>query len=184
MVDIALQCNVSEQELLSSIVKESFYEFLLEFWDTAVPEPIILNWHIPFLCDQLQAIAERVFAGKTKQYDLIINVPPGSTKSTICSVMFPAWAWIRMNTARVIGASYAHNLAMDLSRKDRDVVISDKYLACFPPDDRLKGRSNVIAPHYNLETLADEVDDYWETLLLRDDGEYPSFFTIHGKESK
>ncbi len=26
-----------------------------------------------------------------KPYDLIINVPPGSTKSTITTIMFPVW---------------------------------------------------------------------------------------------
>jgi len=178
MVDNTLQYAIEENNLLSSIVMESFYEFLLEYWDTAVSEPIILNWHIPFLCDQLQVLAERVFLGLPKQYDLIINIPPGSTKSTICSVMLPPWIWGRMNTARVIGASYAHNLAMDLSRKNRDVVTSDKYLACFHPDDRLKGRSNIVAP-YDIDQLADRVDTYWENIVLNGDsgdGSYQSYF--------
>ncbi|MBA7692211.1 hypothetical protein ES703_100774 [subsurface metagenome] len=36
-----------------------------------------------------------------------------------------------MPFAEVIGASYAHQIAMDLSRKNRDVVRSDKYQHCF-----------------------------------------------------
>ncbi len=117
---------------MASIVKESFYEFVKEFWDTIVPEEYIPNWHIEYLCDELQVIAERVFRWEPKEYDLVINISPGSTKSTICSIMFHPWAWTRMPSARIIGGSYAHNLSMDLSRRGRDVVKSDKYQRTFP----------------------------------------------------
>ncbi len=117
---------------MASIVRESFYEFVREFWSVVIPERAIWNWHIEYLCDELQYVAERVFQWLPKEYDLIINISPGSTKSTICSIMFPAWVWTRMPSARVIGGSYSHALQMDLSRKGRDVVKSDKYLRAFP----------------------------------------------------
>ena len=77
-------------------------------------------------------MAELVFEGKPKEYDLIINIAPGSTKSIICSIMFAPWIWSRKPSARIIGASYAHNLSMDLSLKSRDIVKSEKYRAAFP----------------------------------------------------
>ena len=95
------------------------------------------NWHIKYICDELQVVAERVFKGLPRAYDLIINVSPGSTKSSICSVFFPAWVWTRMTSAKIIGGSYAKPLALDLALKNRDVVLSDKYLAAFP-DVRLR----------------------------------------------
>lgn len=122
---------VSKDELQASICRDSFFEFVKEFWDTVVPEDFVGNWHIEFLCDELQKVAERVFKGLSKEHDVIINIPPGTTKSTICSIMFPAWVWTRMPTARVICGSYAYQLSMDLSRKSRDVVQSDKYLGYF-----------------------------------------------------
>lgn len=122
---------INEADLVASICRESFYEFVKEFWSTIIPEKPVWNWHIKYLCDEAQYVAERVFAGKEKEYDLIINVPPGSTKSTIFSIMYPAWIWTRMATARVIGGSYASPLAMDLSRKNKDVVVSDKYSQIF-----------------------------------------------------
>lgn len=124
--------TVDENELIGSICKESFYEFLVEFWDIVVQEPLVKNWHIKYLCDELQLIAERVFDGLPKLYDLVINISPGSTKSTIGSIMYPAWIWTRKPSARFIGGSYAHNLSMDLSRKNRLLVKSEKYRACFP----------------------------------------------------
>jgi len=130
MSDALLEVN--EHAVLGSICKESFYEFLKEFWETIIAEKLQLNWHIEYLCDELQVVAERVFSGQKKLYDLVINVPPGTTKSTVCSIMFPAWLWTRMPSARVIGASYAQTLQMDLSRWCRDLIRSDKYKACFP----------------------------------------------------
>ena len=44
--------------MVRSIVRESFYEFVKEFWDTVVPEKPIWNWHIKLICKELQEIAE------------------------------------------------------------------------------------------------------------------------------
>jgi predicted phage terminase large subunit-like protein len=124
--------SVTEIDAIRAYTKQSFYGFVQEFWDVVIPEDPVWNWHIEYLCNELQFVAERVFDGLPKAYDLIINISPGSTKSTLCSIMFPAWCWTRMPSARLIGASYTHNLAMDLSRKNRDVVLSDKFRQCFP----------------------------------------------------
>lgn len=121
----------AEDDLTISICRSSFYEFLKEFWDIAVGEEFVNNWHIEYLCDELQAVAERVFKSQPKQYDLVINVPPGSTKSTICSQLFPAWCWIRMPSAKFICGSYAHQVALKDSLKTRDIVQSERYQKLF-----------------------------------------------------
>lgn len=121
----------NEDELVRSICQESFYEFVKEFWSTLIPDEPTWNWHIEYLCDELQKVAERVFRKEEKLYDLVINISPGSTKSTIASHMFPAWVWTRMPRARMICASYAHPLAMELSRKCRALIKSEKYVQTF-----------------------------------------------------
>lgn len=130
--------------MVRAICQESFYEFLKEFWDILVAEEPVFNWHVRYLCNELQKVAERVFAGKPKKYDLVVNIPPGSTKSTIISQAFPAWTWTRMPSFRHINASYAYQLALRDSVRCRDVVQSEKYQACFPEvqlreDENLKG---------------------------------------------
>lgn len=124
---------IDKYALIASICKESFYEFVKNFWDELYPdEKLILNWHIKYLCDELQKVAERVFAGKKKRYDLIINVPPGSTKSTIISIMFPVWTFTRKPNSRHICASHTDTLVLDLSRRCRDLLKSNLYRKCFP----------------------------------------------------
>jgi len=123
---------ISKQRLQASICEDSFYEFVKCFWDVVIPEDPIWNWHIKYLCDEVQYVMELMIQKKEKEYDLLINISPGSTKSTICSVMLTPWLWSRMPTARTINGSFAHMLALDLSRKSRIIVQSEKYKSLWP----------------------------------------------------
>lgn len=124
--------TVSKDELEADICKQSFYDFLLSFWDEVISEPLVNNWHIKYLCDELQVVAERVFRREFKPYDLIINISPASTKSTICSVMFPIWCWVNDPTFRMICGSYAHPLSLYLASQSLRILQSDKFRRLFP----------------------------------------------------
>jgi predicted phage terminase large subunit-like protein len=123
--------TISKWDLEKSICEDSFFGFVCRMWSSVIPETFIPNWHIKILCDEMQKLAERVFKRLPRLYDLLINVPPGSTKSTICSVMFPAWIWTRDRTLRSICGSYSYPLSLELSRKSRDVVLCYKYRRMF-----------------------------------------------------
>lgn len=136
-----MSLTISEEQLIASICRDSLFETVKEFWDEIIQEKPIWNWHIPFLCHELQVVAERVFEGRRKEYDLIINIPPGSTKSTIASVIFPAWVWTRMPSAKMLCGSFSDTLAMELSRKSRIIIQSEKYNRLFP-DIELRADQN------------------------------------------
>lgn len=135
MLDTAVnlsEVEVDEIELVSSLCRESFEDFVKEFWSEIIGDELHWNWHMGVICQELQLVAERVFAGLPKLYDLVINVPPGTSKSTLVSIMYPAWMWTRMTRCQFIGASYSFDLAMDLSRKCRTLVNCEKYKKYFP----------------------------------------------------
>jgi len=120
-------------EIKAEKCRRSFYYFLQEFWDVVIPEKAVWNWHLKYLCDELQYVQTQwIEPRKPKEYDLIINIPPGSTKSTICSEMFPIWVWTRDAVIRSIVGSYAEKLGLDLALKSRDIVNSDKFKLYFP----------------------------------------------------
>jgi len=121
-----------EYELIASITRESYFQFIKEFWGEIIQETPVWNWHIPFIAGELQKVAKRVFNGQKREYDLIINIPPGTTKSTMCSRMFSPWIWTNMPSAKILGGAYSGALAANLSRKAKDLVVSDKYLRAFP----------------------------------------------------
>lgn len=84
--------------------RRSFFYFVKQFWHTIIPAKPVYNWHIPYICEELEKITWPVIANENKKHDIVFNVPPGSTKSTICSQMFVAWVWI----ARLPRKGYEH----------------------------------------------------------------------------
>lgn len=125
-------CSVSEISIVRSLCRESFADFCRELWNEVVPEQLHWNWHMDVVCNELQAVCERIFKWQHKLYDLFINVPPGTSKSTMGSIMLTPWAWTRMATFRNIGGSYDKDLSLEFGMKARRLVQSEKYQELFP----------------------------------------------------
>ena len=90
--------------------KASFAYFLKQAWHVIEPaKSLIWGIHVEACAAHLQAI------GDGEIHRLVANLPPGYGKSTLFSVAFPAWTWIRNPHERFLCASYA----MDLSIRDR-----------------------------------------------------------------
>ena len=134
--------------------RRSFYYFLQEFWDCVSADEFKTNWHIPYLCSELTELAERVAEGLPKEHDLIINIPPGTTKSTICSIIFPVWCWLKWPWMRFIVASYSGALSLEHAEYSRDLIRSDKFKSLFPEidikqDKDTKSNFRIIKRHPN-----------------------------------
>ena len=69
----------------------SLAEFVKAAWHVIEPgQPYIHNWHVDFICAHLEAIT-RGDAGMPNSFDtaynrLLINIPPGTSKSLITAV--------------------------------------------------------------------------------------------------
>lgn len=112
--------------------KGSLFEFVQSFWSVIIPEEPVFNWHIPYLCEELEKLAVYIVNREKKPYDIIINIPPGTTKSTIVTIMFPAWLWTQDPTIRIITNSYSADLSIEHATKSRDIITSDKFKRLFP----------------------------------------------------
>jgi predicted phage terminase large subunit-like protein len=107
----------------------NFWNFLKDMWShvpTSHGEPS-LNFHMKYMCDELQLLGEWVINKQPKEYDLLINVPPGSSKSTIATILFPVWIWTQAPWARIISGSNEGRLSMFQSQMSRDVINSDYF---------------------------------------------------------
>ncbi len=107
---------------------KSLAGFIREAWHVLEPEtPLIWGWHLDAICEHLVAVTE----GRINR--LLITVPPGSSKSLIVSVLWPAWEWsIGRRGLRYLTTSYDEvNITRD-ARKHRDLVQSEWYRALFP----------------------------------------------------
>lgn len=140
--------NITPHQAKAELCKRSLFRFVQEFWHVVSPEDPVWNWHIEYLCNTLQEDLLRVCKvihtdpltkketvlkdREPKLHDGIANVPPGSSKSTIYTIMAPAWLWTVDPTIKVLTASYSADLAIDHAVKSRDVIQSDKYRLYFP----------------------------------------------------
>jgi predicted phage terminase large subunit-like protein len=108
--------------------KRSLSNFVKRAWPQIDPQDYIHGWHMDALSDHLQACA----TGQVTR--LLINIPPGTSKSTATSVFFPAWLWgpFGWPGARFIGASYEQSLATRDNRKTRLLIESEWYQRHWP----------------------------------------------------
>jgi phage terminase large subunit-like protein len=130
---MAVSVLSDEDALVASVCRDSFWDFIKEFWEEVPGAGVMVpNWHMQFLADELQIAAERVFLSQPKEYDEVFNVPFGTSKSTICSILFHPWTWTRLPQARHLTATHTDMLALDLASKSREVIRSEKYRTLFP----------------------------------------------------
>lgn len=114
-------------EAKRELAKRSLADFARQSWHVLEPgTPIKWGWALDAICEHLEAIT----AGQIKR--LLMNVPPGSMKSLLTGVMWPAWEWINRPELRIIGTSHAQHLAIRDSLKCRRLVQSDWYQARWP----------------------------------------------------
>jgi predicted phage terminase large subunit-like protein len=104
--------------------RRSLRAFVRQAWTVLEPvTPLVWGWHMDAICDHLQAVSEHRIA------NLLIEVPPGSSKSTIASVCWPIWHWLSHPEARFLTASYSLGLATRDAVRSRRVLDSPWYRA-------------------------------------------------------
>ncbi len=102
----------------------SLMDFAEYVWPVVEPAiPFIKGWALEAICDHLQAVTD----GYIRR--LLINVPPGFTKSLMTDVFWPAWEWGPRNRpwTRYMCAAYSNHLTERDNMRCRNVVISDRY---------------------------------------------------------
>lgn len=109
--------------------EDSLYEFTRQAWPVLEPEvPFVGGWAVEAVAEHLQAITE----GHITR--LLINIPPGCTKSMLTNVMWPAWEWGPWGAGhhRFISAGYEATLPTRDLVRCRDLVRSEWFQARWP----------------------------------------------------
>lgn len=119
-----------EDELVRREAKElslDFRKFVESAWEIIEPGVEFLDGQpIDVICQHLEACAD----GRISK--LLVNIPPRHSKSSLISVLFPAWLWTRDPGAKVLSASYAEKLAIRDSAQSRRLIESDWYRERWP----------------------------------------------------
>src|SRR5262245_5514463 len=99
-------------------------EFVRYFWSVVEPETkLVEGWLLEAICQHLEAIT----FGKITR--LLVNVPPGSMKSLMVNVFWPAWEWGAMNLShhRFVSFSYSSGLTERDNLKFKKLVSSERF---------------------------------------------------------
>ena len=128
----------NDQEYLASLVKlnsvlemevlESSKEDFLTFVRLIAPT-LVSDWrmgrHIELISDKLKKLE----AGEIRR--LMVFLPPRSSKSVICSKLFPAWYIGRNPEHEILTVSHSDQLSSDFGRSVRDIVNTEKFTNIF-----------------------------------------------------
>lgn len=103
--------------------------FVREAWHVLEPTARYTHgWHIDAICEHLEAVTD----GRINR--LLINVPPGSSKSLLVSVFWQAWEWgpRGLSSMRYLTTSFNDGPVKRDTRKCRDLMLSEWYRSLWP----------------------------------------------------
>ncbi len=120
---------------INHVIKHSFVEFVKFYHFAQTGEQFILNQHHIVICDTL----ERVVKGEIK--NLIINLPPGYSKTLLSVIYFSAWSLAVNKSSKMLHTSYSDDLAALNSQSVKDIILSEEYQAIFPQEIRVDSKA-------------------------------------------
>lgn len=117
----------SNAKVLAAILKRNLNAFVFQAFDREVAEEGLRPTQaIHLICETLQELTE----GDVRRQ--IINLPPRTLKSFICSICFPAWLLGLDPSTKIIVISHDKNLVNSLTYRCRQIIESKWYQEAFP----------------------------------------------------
>lgn len=127
----------------------SLASFVKAAWHVIEPtQPYVHGFHIDFICAHLEAITRGEMNDDGTYYNrLLANVPPGTMKSLLVGVFWPAWEWgpCNMPNMRYVCASHSLELAIRDSLRMRRLVTDEWYQGHWGDRVKITGDQNAKA---------------------------------------
>ena len=123
-----LDSFINLKGLLSQQVENQSQTDFLTFVRLVAPSLVpgfLMGNHIKLISDKLKAMEE----GEIKR--LMVFLPPRSSKSVICSKLFPAWYIGRNPSHEILTVSHSDQLSSDFGRSVRDIVNTEEFQKIF-----------------------------------------------------
>lgn len=124
-----LLSKADELALEKEACRRSLAEFAKEAWHILEPATELKwGWALDAICEHLEAVSR----GEIKR--LLMNVPPGSMKSLLTGVIWPAWEWGPLNRPelRYLATAHKQDLAVRDNMKCRRLIQSEWYQERWP----------------------------------------------------
>lgn len=125
----------------------SLAAFAKAAWPVLEPsQPLAWGWALDAICRHLEAVTDFDITR------LLMNVPPGSMKSLLTGVIWPAWEWgpRNMQAIRYLATAHKQDLAIRDNMKCRRLIQSEWYQDLWPVE--LTGDQNAKTKFENTYT--------------------------------
>lgn len=116
-----IQNRIREKEYDMS--SESYYFFVRKAWQYVETVPFVDSWSIGCLTAHIEAHLK----GDASLRKLIINLPPGHSKTRICTIFATCWDWIHFPNREVMLATNSHRLVEEIGDNIRNLIESEWY---------------------------------------------------------
>ncbi|HBW7361439.1 TPA: phage terminase large subunit [Klebsiella pneumoniae] len=122
-----------ERVIIRSKSTKSFLNFTRIWFELIQGDRLLVNWHHRLMASKI----DDLLAGRLVPQNLIINIPPGGTKTEFFSIHFPAYVNAlvqekRLKRFRNLNISFADTLVKRNSRRTRDIIASREYQEFWP----------------------------------------------------
>lgn len=122
-----------ERVIIRSKSTRSFLNFTRIWFELIQGDRLLVNWHHRLMASKI----DDLLAGQLVPRNLIINIPPGGTKTEFFSIHFPAYVNAlvqekRLKRFRNLNISFADTLVKRNSRRTRDIIASREYQEFWP----------------------------------------------------
>ncbi|EIY1274808.1 phage terminase large subunit [Escherichia coli] len=122
-----------ERVIIRSKSTKSFLNFTRIWFELIQGDRLLVNWHHRLMASKI----DDLLAGRLVPRNLIINIPPGGTKTEFFSIHFPAYVNAlvqekRLKRFRNLNISFADTLVKRNSRRTRDIIASCEYQEFWP----------------------------------------------------
>ena len=119
--------------IIRSKSTKSFLNFTRIWFELIQGDRLLVNWHHRLMASKI----DDLLAGRLVPRNLIINIPPGGTKTEFFSIHFPAYVNAlvqekRLKRFRNLNISFADTLVKRNSRRTRDIIASREYQEFWP----------------------------------------------------
>ena len=119
-------------KIMQKVFRASYYHFCKWCFTILFPnEKYEDNFHIKLLCDVYQQEIERILNKQHKTKDIIVNIPPRSSKTLITSVCLLPWMWIKDPTLTMINISFDEDLTLLNAQYSKDIIRNDIFQKMF-----------------------------------------------------
>jgi phage terminase large subunit-like protein len=106
----------------SQTPRPRFRKYINDAWHVVEPTtPFVGGYHVDAIAEHLEAIT------RGDLQNLIINIPPRHSKSSLVCVLWPTWEWIDAPSLRWLFATYGQDLTIRDSVKRRRLIDSPWY---------------------------------------------------------